>query len=277
MVSVFQYMNYRSFLRDYYNEKKREKSGFTYAKFSSLAGIRSPNYLKLVMDGEKNLTSENIIRFSKAIDLKEAENDYFEALVHFNQAKNAMEKEFHQSRLKRIHGRDSGSRTIEEYEFDAISSWLHHALMVMTNVKRFREDPSWIAQHLYGLACETEVRSVIDRLIQVQFIKREADGSLRQTFRQVKTKPDLQRVAGKLFYEGLLKRAIQALNVGTPGEREFCTYIVGIAPEKIPELKKKVREFMKDLNAWALESAKPSQVHALCFAGFPLTCSTERT
>lgn len=275
MISVFQYMNYRSFLKDFYEEKKREKSGFTYAKFSGLAGIKSPNYLKLVMDGEKNLTPENIIRFSRAIELKEEETDYFEALVHFNQAKNSMEKEFHQSRMKRIQGRDPESKTLEEYEFEAISSWLHHALMVMTNLKRFRDDPSWISQHLYDLASETEVRNILDQLEKVKFIERKPDGKLQQTFRQVKTKPDLQRLSGKIFYEGLFKRAIQSMSTASPEERELCTYFVGLSPAKVPELRKRVREFMKDLNSWAMETSKPTQVYSFCFSGFPLTRSTE--
>lgn len=275
MVSVFEYMNYRSFLKDFYEERKREKKGFTYARFSSIAGIKSPNYLKLVMDGDKNLTPENIIRFSRAIDLRDQETDYFEALVHFNQAKNSMEKEFHQSRMKRVQGRDATAKTLEEYEFEAISSWLHHALMVMTNLKRFRDDPSWIAQHLYGIVSETEVRAVLDQLLKVKLIERNEEGRLRQTFRQMKTKPDLRRLSGKLFYEGLWKRAIQSLNVSAPEERELATYLVGLSPEQLPELRKRVREFMKDLNAWALESARPTQVYSLCFSGFPLTRSTE--
>ena len=275
MVSVFQYMNYRTFLKDYYEIRKKQRVGFTYAKFSKQAGIKSPNYLKLVMDGEKNLTPENIIRFSRAIELKDEENDYFEALVHFNQARSSMEKDFHQSRLKRIQGRDQESKTLEEFEFDAISSWLHHTLMVMTNVKRFREDPSWISRHLFGTASETEVREVLDQLLRIKFLERTGDGALRQTFRQVKTKPEMQRMSGKIFYEGLLKQAIQSLRTSDSAAREMSTYIVGLSPEKLPELKRRVREFMKDLNAWALESPGPAQVYALCFAGFPLTQSTE--
>ena len=277
MLSVFEYQNYRRYLCDYYEAQKRTRSGFTYAKFSVQAGIRSPNYLKLVIDAQKNLTAKNVICFTKALQLNETAADYFEALVQFNQAKNSMEKEFYQSRMKRVRSRFKGDseKTLEEYEFESISNWLHHAIMVLTNVQWFRDNPQWIKQRLYNLATQEEVAQVLERLEKINLIHRDKDGRLRQSFRQIKTKPELQRVSAKMFYEGLLKRAVQALNICTPEEREYSAYIVGLSPEQVPELKKRVREFMKDLNDWAMETSKPSQVYAFTFAGFPLTRSTE--
>ena len=110
MISIFEYQQYREFVRDYYLDQKRRKTGMTYARFSAAAGIRSPNYMKLVIDGEKNLTQENVVRFSRALGLSEAEADYFEALVQFNQAKSTLQREYFEARLKRVRERDSGRR-----------------------------------------------------------------------------------------------------------------------------------------------------------------------
>jgi uncharacterized protein (TIGR02147 family) len=64
MLSVYSYNNYREYLKDFYVKKKQDKVGFTYVRFSANASLGSPNYFKLVADGEKNLTSANIIKFT---------------------------------------------------------------------------------------------------------------------------------------------------------------------------------------------------------------------
>ncbi|MEO5969910.1 MAG: TIGR02147 family protein [Bdellovibrionia bacterium] len=275
---VFDYQNYREFLKEYYNDQKTKRTGFTYSRFSSMAKLKSPNYLKMIIDGTRNLTPENIIRFSKGLKLTDHESDYFEALVHFNQAKNSLESSYYQDRMNRVRARGTGTceRTLEEYEFESVSNWLHHTLMVMTHLQGFRENATWIRQHIFGLASEEEIRSVLFRLQEAKLLSRDKNGHLRQTHRQVKTKAELRKLSIRIFYEGLLARAIQSLKVSGPEEREFGTYFVGLSPHQVPELKKKVREFMKSLNEWALSNSKPDQIYSLMFCGFPLSSQEER-
>ena len=52
---VFDYLDYRAFLRDHYLDKK-QRQGLSFRGFSKRAGLKSPNYLKLVIDGQRNLT-----------------------------------------------------------------------------------------------------------------------------------------------------------------------------------------------------------------------------
>lgn len=281
MISVFDYQQYREFLKDYYEDGKRRRTGLTYARFSAAAGLRSPNYLKLVMDGQKNLTSANVVKFAKGLKLGEYDSDYFETLVQFNQAKDAMEREFYQQRMKRLRKRSQGAslheRTLEEFEFESISNWLYYTVMVLTNIRGFRESPAWIRERLFGLVSESEISTILERLTQLRLIARSPQsGKLKQTQYQVRTKPELRRLGVRVFYEGMLTRAIQALKLTEPEEREFGAYVVGLSPSQLPELKRRVREFMKSLNEWALENEKPQQVYAFTFAGFPLTAAERR-
>ena len=279
MTTVFDYQQYREYLRDYYLDQKLRKTGLTYSRFSSVAGIRSPNYLKVVIDGQKNLTPENIVRFAKALGLKEQESDYFEALVHFNQAKTPMQRDFFEERLARVRSRYSGKslreRLLSEHEFEAVSDWKYHAIMILTQVRGFEERLSWIRERLFNLVSEEEVAAILERLQAIRLLSRNAAGRLEQTHRQIKTKSELGRVLARAFYEGIFSRASLALKLTEPEEREFNNYVVSLSPQQIPELKRKVRTFMKDLNEWALENSKPHQVYSFTFAAFPLT-SLER-
>lgn len=272
---IFSYNNYREYLKDYYQDQKKRRAGFTYSRFSKSCGLGSPNYYKLVMDGEKNLTANNIIRFAKGLNLSEDESEYFEALVNFNQAKDNLEREYYHERVLRIRDRRNSvgrtRRTLEEYEFECVSNWLHHAVMVLTNVSGFRESPRWIRSQLYNLVSEKEVVEILEALQALQLVARNPQGQLQQTNKRVKTKPELQRASSKTFYENLFKRAQQCLELEKSDKREMNTYFVGLSEKQLPELKSRVRKFMSSLNEWAMENPKPKQVYTLLFSGFPLT------
>src|SRR5688572_23947614 len=90
-LDVFDYLDYRAFLRDYYTERKARR-GFSFRNFSKRAGLGSPNYLKLVMDGDRNLTNEMAARFAHALGLNSDSANYFVELVRFTQAKTSSER-----------------------------------------------------------------------------------------------------------------------------------------------------------------------------------------
>src|ERR1700721_1624232 len=77
-LSVFNYSDYREYLKDFYQLKKSKAGTYSFAVFSLRAGIKSPNYLKLVMDGERNLTPENTLAFARGLGLSEQETLYWE-------------------------------------------------------------------------------------------------------------------------------------------------------------------------------------------------------
>jgi uncharacterized protein (TIGR02147 family) len=95
MKPVFEYIDYRRYLRDYYAENKKSKKYFSYRYFSSRAGIKSPVFLKLIIENKRNLTRPMIEKFCKALDLNNKEALYFRHLVLFNQGKTAQEKQEH--------------------------------------------------------------------------------------------------------------------------------------------------------------------------------------
>ena len=83
-IDVFAYSDYRAFLRDYYRARKAAGRGFSYRSFSRRAELRSPNYLKLVIDGERNLSADMAKRFASACGLQGDEERYFMDLVARN-------------------------------------------------------------------------------------------------------------------------------------------------------------------------------------------------
>jgi len=89
---VFQYRDARRYLGDYYRYKKATSRGFSYRAFSRRVGLGSPNYLKLVVDGHRNVTPAMARRFGVGCGLAEEELAYFVDLVAYTQARTDAEK-----------------------------------------------------------------------------------------------------------------------------------------------------------------------------------------
>lgn len=101
-LDVFEYTDYRVYMKTFYEEKKRSPGSFSYRRFSKIAGNASPNFVKLVVDGQRNLTVENIHKFAVAMGLEGLEHDYFVALVHFTQEGDPGTKDYYNQIMARL-------------------------------------------------------------------------------------------------------------------------------------------------------------------------------
>jgi uncharacterized protein (TIGR02147 family) len=79
--NVFSFSNYRDFLRDRYRQLKAEDPSFTHRSFSKAAGLGSPNYLKLVMDGHRSLGPKALKGFITGLRLTQGDAAQFVELV----------------------------------------------------------------------------------------------------------------------------------------------------------------------------------------------------
>ena len=102
MKAIQFYRDYREFLNDWYLAKKKNKNGYSFARFSEEAGLKSPNYLKLILVGERHLTLDSIQSFATVLKLNDLELIYFEALVCENEATTVLAKKYYLKRLNQL-------------------------------------------------------------------------------------------------------------------------------------------------------------------------------
>ena len=107
-LDVFSYQDYRDFLRDFYLQRRQVDRKFSIRFFARRAGLKSENYLKVVMDGRRNLTTRNLPKFVKGLGLGPSQAEYFEALVNLNQARDLNERRNLLERVVHLKKKKSG-------------------------------------------------------------------------------------------------------------------------------------------------------------------------
>src|SRR3954468_12495896 len=96
---IFDYGDYRTYLRESYALLKARDPKFSFRFFSRLAGFKSSSVLKDVMDGKRNIGRHNIPKFAKALKLEKHEAYFFEHLALLNQAKTLKDRQYHAGKL----------------------------------------------------------------------------------------------------------------------------------------------------------------------------------
>src|SRR4051812_24371890 len=90
------YMDYRKYLADFYafrrEQTKNDLRPYSYQMFSAAANIKSPQYLRLIIDGKRNLSDDMVAKFSRALNINKEQSDELRMLVQFTQATDPAER-----------------------------------------------------------------------------------------------------------------------------------------------------------------------------------------
>lgn len=273
-VDVFRFRDYRAFLREFYERNKQRKSGYSLRAFSKTAGLRSPNYLKLVMDGDRNLTAPMALRFAECCGLNGEAVEYFCELVAFNQARVARERELHYERLKRF------SRFRKVHRLDAAESayhseWYIPAVRELVVRPDFQESPAWIASTLLPPISPVQAKRALAVLLELGLLARDASGRLVQPEELVETPEGPLGHHVVEYHRAMMAHATQALDLVPRTEREISSLTLCLSASQFEQLKAEVAAFRGLLlqRYHALPDAE--RVVQLNFQLFPLSQARE--
>jgi len=268
-LDIFDYLDYRAFLRDYYVERKTRR-GLSFRGFSRRAGLGSPNYFKLVMDGERNLTDEMAERFAKALLLSDDAARYFQDLVRFTQAKTSQERSQFYTRLIRFQ-RYREVRPLALAQAAYYSHWYVPAIRELVASRGFEEDPSWIAERLWPKVTTEEAENALAILQQLGLLVRDEQGKLRQRDAAVSTgaEVDGMHVAG--YHRAMMQRAADAIDDIPAESRDISSLTLCLGADGLARIKKRIQAFRRELLELSTTETELRQVVQLNFQLFPLS------
>jgi uncharacterized protein (TIGR02147 family) len=268
-LDVFGYLDYRAFLRDYYLEKK-DRRGLSYRSFSRRAGLRSPNYLKLVIDGARNLSDEMAARFAKAVGLTGDAAEYFVELVRFNQAKSTTERNASYSRLTGFR-RHQRAQPLELKHAAYHSTWYLPAIRELAARRDFCEDPAWIASALWPSISKTEAAAALATLLDLGLLTRNARGEIVQGEALVSTGPETRGLHIRNYHRMMMNRAAESMDEIPASDRDISALTLCLGADGLSRLKERVQRFRRELLELSTLEDDPDQVVQVNFQLFPLS------
>ena len=248
-VNLFKYLNYRDYLKDFYQYKKSQNPHFSYASFAIKAKINTPNYLKRVIDGERSLNAESIPKFCFGLELSPKESIYFEALVNFNQSKDEDIKR-HYWGIMRKASEDVPGAVLEVLgqQFEAFSHWYILPVRELVLLQDFHESPANIVKLMKNKITKKEAEHALETLFKLNMLKRDESGRLCQTQPIVRYSQEVINLSIREFHRQMLNRAHEALNEDEFGTWNARALSLAIKNEDFQEIYQKISDFIFGLN-----------------------------
>lgn len=269
-LDVYVYLDYRAYLRDYYETKKASSRGFSFRSFSRRAGLKSPNYLKLVMDGDRNLTAPMAERFARTCGLDDEGVAFFVALVAFNQARSASERNGAYSRLTGFR-RYRQAHQLDLQHAAYHSTWYLPAIREMVLRPDFVEDPSWVAKALVPTIAKADARAALDTLLELGLLERDAEGRLRQSEALVTTGPETRGLHIGNYHRTMMERAAASIDLVPSSDRDISSLTLCLSEDGLRTVKERIQRFRRELLELSVLEDEPRQVIQVNFQLFPLS------
>jgi uncharacterized protein (TIGR02147 family) len=274
--NIFSYVDYRAFLRDHYQASKQLKPQYSFRFFARKAGLSSSNFLKLVMDGKRNLGATTIDNFIKGLGLDDAEGAFFRDLVAFDQAETLVDRNRAFERLAATQ-RFRKARRLEGPLFKYLTRWYYPVVRELAGRPDFRDDPAWIAKQIMPPITTRQARAALRTLRQLGLLIEDESGRVVRGDPSLATTHEVRSVVVPAFHRQMIERAAFALDNVPPEERDVSSVTVCVRAKTLADLKERIRRFRESILEVCDSEEDPEQVYQLCIQLFPMSRSPDPT
>ena len=267
MKPIVEYSDFRQYMLDYYEERKR-RSVFSWREFSKIAGFTSSSYMKVVCDGKSKLSRIGVERTGAAMGLVGFEMEYFRAMVEFGQAATEEKKKAAYENMLAI-AKIHKVRVLEGDLFEFYDSWQNPVVRELAPLMP-GATPGEIAKKCYPEMTAAEVQQSLNFLTKAGLLKKAGDSAFVQAETSITGTPDATRLALRGMHRQMSKLATPALDLPVE-QRNFSGVTMGVSRESYERIVKVLDECRRQIIAIAADDKNIDQVYRLNLQLFPLT------
>ncbi len=261
-------LSYQSILEHEFTQRSNKNSSYSLRAFANSLGINH-GALSQLLSGKRVPSYKMMQKIIIELDLNATETFEFQkSVVTAYIAKNQerINPEF-KKLAKSIRESKESVRNLNIEKFKVIADWYHYAIFMMLQKDNFSLDLKAISKSLE--IKEIQVKAAIERLELVGLIEIKED-EITCNFSNIDTKDKkLTSSAHKKRQRQILEKSIHALETHDISKRNHQCMTMAIDPEKLPQAKKKIQQFINELSNF-LEGGKKTNIYEFTTSLFSL-------
>jgi uncharacterized protein (TIGR02147 family) len=269
VVSLFDYLDYRQYLRAIFEEKKRENTGFSHRSLMEKLSLQAPGHMLFIMQGKRRLTSSIALRLASYLKLSKKESRYLLSLIRYSDAKTPAEKQYTFEELQQL--RQHSSVLVAQGLYRYYEKWYYGAIRAVLDVERITDDYQALAALLRPAITPTQSREAVELLLNLGMIVRDETGVLHPANSSITTGDVWQGAVIHNLQRKFIELSKEALDRFEKKERDISNLTVTVSEESFEIIKKKVAELRSQIMAMACAEQTPDKVLQVNIQLFPLT------
>ncbi len=267
-MNIFDYFDYRKYLKDYYENKKKQNFFFSYRYVGKKVEL-DPGYLVKVLQGKHHIAQKTISKFIKLCKMDENEGEYFENLVYFGKAKSEKQIKLYFEKLLSL--KDAKTIKTEPNQYEYYQKWYYSAIRSLIGCIGFKGDYKSLAEKLSPKISVKETKKAIKLLEKLKFVKKQKDNTYTLTDTLITTGDEWHSIAIRQFQRETIHLAEESLTRHPKDIRDISTVTMGIHHEDLEEIKELLKEFRSSVMKFTEKSQNPDSVYQLNIQLIPLT------
>lgn len=268
MNSIFNYTDYRVYLKSIFDHKKQLNPGFSHRLLARQLGLKAPGHMLFVMQGKRNLTNDLAMRIAVWLKLGKKESDYLMSLVRYCHAKNADEKKNSFDELLRLRG--SNRKVVKTNRYRFYEKWYYSAIRSALDVISFRDDYGMLASSLNPPITVSQAREAIRVLQGEGLIKTDRSGYLKPSEKLITTGDNWKSAAIENLRYQFLDLGRESLSRFVPQHRDASFLTLSLSEESFERIKEKVRNLRAEILETAANEISPDRVVQCNITLFPM-------
>jgi uncharacterized protein (TIGR02147 family) len=267
-ISIYDYTDYRVFLRDYCHHYKQLDAKYSQRYFALKLGVKSSGFLSEVINGKRNLSRTNVAQFCRTLKLSDTEQQYFENLVTFNQARSQSEKEHWLNRLMVSQNSNLSSLRRDIYEY--FSNWYVSAIRELLFFYTFDGNYKQLASTLTPQIKPSQAKEALDLLLRLGLVRTAEEGRLVQAEAVISTGDEVHSTEVAKFQMQMLELARQALDRMPANRRDISTLTLSVSQQGFEKIRAIIQRTRKEILSAAVDDTNEDRVVQLNIQLFPL-------
>lgn len=272
-MSVFDYTDFRLFLREQYAILKEERNDFTYGTIAKAAGFKSNGFVTQIFQGKTKLSDKMIPRIAEVFDLSGRERAYFKLLVHYTQAETHDDKKRYFELMMPYS--EASLAKIESDQYEILDKWYYAAVRAIFSYYEFHGDYKKLGEMIRPSITAKKAEKAVDVLSRLGVIKKDDQGIFRLTQRHITTGHCESAVPINTFIVNTLDIAKDSLYRFDKPHRSLSAVSASVSKEGFDQILAEADAFRKRIIEIAKNDRNIDRVCQINMQIFPLTTIEE--
>ncbi len=271
-VSVYDYSDYRDYIRAFVAEKQQGNSSYSFRYLASRLEC-NPGFFNRVLKGDRNLTSEYQLKVVKIFGLQKREQEYFELLVGYNQAKKEIERDHLYTQLKQF--KNAKIRQLSEEEYGLYDEWYNVVLRDILNVHPIYElnleSCLMLSKHIQPKIQASTILKTVEKLFELGVIVQDDTGRFCLKDQLISSgtsvPPEIVRRVLRQFFQ----LGTASLTRFKPEKRVCSAVTVSVSQDGYDQIKAKLEQTRREILEIAQADSDVDSVYHMNVQLFPVS------